>query len=71
MHTLTLHIPDSQYPVVLDELNKFKDITIEFSSDEMSKEELKNEIRQAVREVNLIKQGKLQARPARELLNEL
>jgi hypothetical protein len=71
MHTLTLHIPDGQFPNILSELNKFKDIKIEYHSDDKNKEEIKEEIRQAVKELNLIKKGKLKARPARELLNEL
>jgi hypothetical protein len=71
MHTITLQIPDAQLPFIISELNKFKDIKIEFSSDENTKEEIKAEIRQAVKEVQLIKQGKLKTRPARELLNEL
>ena len=71
MRTLTLQIPDAQLPLIISELNKFKDIKIQFNSEENTKEEIKEEIRQAVKEVNLIKQGKLKARPARELLNEL
>ena len=38
---------------------------------EQSKEEVLQGLRQAVEELNLVKQGKLKARPARELLNEL
>ena len=71
MHTLTLHIPDAQFPLFINELNKFKGITIEFNNVIETKEEIKEGIRQAVNEMNLIKQGKLKARPARELLNEL
>ena len=36
-----------------------------------AKAELINEIREAVNELNLINEGKLKARDARELLNEL
>ena len=39
--------------------------------DEISLEQLKGEIRQAVREVNLVKKGKLNARPVQDLLDEL
>ncbi len=36
-----------------------------------AKEKLISEIKEAVRQVNLIKQGKLKARPVQELLDEL
>lgn len=39
--------------------------------DEPSIEEIKEGIREAVREMNLVKQGKLRARPIQELLDEL
>ena len=71
MHTLTLQIPDAQLPFIINELNKFKDIKIEYISEANSKEEFKEEIHQAVKEVNLIIQGKMKARSAREFLNEL
>ncbi|MCX6154172.1 MAG: hypothetical protein NT007_08430 [Candidatus Kapabacteria bacterium] len=67
MHTLTLQIPDAQFPFILSELNKFKDIRIEIDSNDA----LKEEIMLAVNEINQVKKGKLKARPARELLSEL
>ena len=39
--------------------------------DEISLDQLKGEIRQAVREINLVKKGELNARPVQELLDEL
>lgn len=39
--------------------------------DEISLDQLKEEIRQAVREINLVKKGKLNARPVQDLLDEL
>ncbi|MBZ0243001.1 MAG: hypothetical protein K8F24_07295, partial [Bacteroidales bacterium] len=38
---------------------------------EQSKEEFLSGLKQAVEEMNLVKQGKLKARDAKELLNEL
>jgi uncharacterized protein YpmB len=38
---------------------------------EPSKEQILQEIKQAVIELNLIQKGKLKARPAKDLLNEL
>jgi hypothetical protein len=71
VQTLTLHIPEAQFSYIMGELNKFKDIKIEVNSNENSKEAIKEDIRQAVNELNLIKKGKSKARPAREFLNEL
>ena len=39
--------------------------------EEPTKEQLIEEIKEAVREVNLIKKGKLKGRPLKDLLNEL
>jgi hypothetical protein len=39
--------------------------------EELSMVQLKAEIRQAVVEMNLVKKGKLQARPVQDLLDEL
>lgn len=71
MQTLTLHIPDDKFPLLLEELNKFNEIKIEFNSKILTKEDIIKNIKQAVTELNLIKKGKKKARPARELLNEL
>ncbi|MBM2814305.1 MAG: hypothetical protein HW421_1067 [Ignavibacteria bacterium] len=48
----------------------FKDIIDTYILNN-NKEEIKEGIRRAVKEVNLIKKGKMKARPARELINEL
>ena len=49
---------------------KYKELeTLEDS--EPTKEQFLNNLKQAVKEVNLIKQGKLKGRPARELFDEL
>ena len=39
--------------------------------DAISLDQLKGEIRQAVKEINLVKKGELNARPVQELLDEL
>ncbi|MEI7581444.1 hypothetical protein [Runella sp.] len=41
------------------------------ANDEPSQEQLVAEIKQAVHELNLVKQGKMKARPVKELLDEL
>ncbi|TAE38523.1 MAG: hypothetical protein EAZ50_07665 [Runella slithyformis] len=57
-----------------DRLKLVQLLTIEMpesNEDEVSKQQLIAEVKQAVREVNLVKQGKLVARPVEELLDEL
>ena len=71
MQTLIIHIPDAQYPHFIEELHKFEDIKIEFNSNESSKEEILEGIRQSVIEINLIKDGKSKGRPVKEFLKEI
>jgi hypothetical protein len=49
---------------------KFKGLE-EVELGEQSKEEILQGLQQAVEEMNLVKQGKLKARDAKDLLNEL
>lgn len=49
---------------------QFKNLK-ELEYEEPTKEELLQELKEAVVELKLIEQGKLKARPASELLNEL
>ena len=44
---------------------------IRHKKNSKAKEKLISEIKEAVRQINLIKQGKLKARPVQELLDEL
>jgi hypothetical protein len=68
---VTLHIPDNKYPLFMElahSLNFVKKIEVEENPSE--KKVLKG-VKQAVKEVNLVKAGKLKARDARDLINEL
>ena len=49
---------------------KYKTLN-ELEYEEPTKEDLLHELKQAVEELKLIERGKLKARPATELLNEL
>jgi len=49
---------------------KFKGL-VEVELGEQTNEEILLGLKQAVEEMNLVKKGKLKARPAKELLNEL
>lgn len=54
--------------LLTDEVNISEDD--EDEDDDPTKEQLIKEIKQAVREVNLIKKGKMNSRPVKELLDE-
>jgi len=50
---------------------KYRDIEDEFEYAEPSKSEIKKNIRQGLRELKLIEEGKLITRPAKEFIDEL
>jgi hypothetical protein len=71
MKQVTLHIPDKKYPLFMElahSLNFVKKIEVD---ENPGKEKILKGIKQAVKEMNLVKAGKLKARDARELINEL
>ncbi len=72
MKQVTLHIHDNKYPVFI-ELAKSLDFVAKIEEEEQktSGKKVLNGIKKAVKEMNLIKEGKLKARDARELINEL
>ncbi|MCY7351451.1 MAG: hypothetical protein LH606_12425 [Cytophagaceae bacterium] len=74
--TLNLNIPLTvpQLAAILREQLPKKDretLVDLLQEDEPTLEEIKEGIREAVREVNLAKQGKIKLKSAREFLNEL
>lgn len=69
-----VQVPDNKAPFFLELARSLKFVKVSpdsIADEEPTKEQLKAEIRQAVREVNLIKKGKLKSRPIEDLLNEL
>lgn len=71
MRQVTLHIPDNKYPFFI-ELAKSIDFIKKIEEDEEpTKKQILHGIKQAVKEMNLVKAGKLKARDARDLINEL
>ncbi|SHN35472.1 hypothetical protein [Mucilaginibacter sp. OK098] len=66
---IILEIKDEKAPFILEVLRNFKDVKATPLSN--YKADVLEGIKEAVEEVNLIKQGKLKGIPARELLNEL
>ena len=65
--TTGVFIPIQEWEVLK---SKFKGLE-EVELADQSKEEILQGLQQAVEEMNLVKQGKLKARDAKELLNEL
>jgi hypothetical protein len=71
MKQVTLHIPDNKYPLFMElahSLNFVKKIEVD---ENPGKEKILKGIKQAVKEMNLVKTGRLKARDARDLINEL
>jgi hypothetical protein len=66
---VVLDIKDSKASFVMELLDSFSFVKIQPITNE--KALLLREIREAVDTVNLVKKGKIQARPAKELLNEI
>ncbi len=64
-----LDIQDNKVPFVMELLDSLKFVKAKPLTD--AKAELITDIREAVEEVNLIRQGKLQGVSAKELLDEL
>jgi len=64
-----LEIKDSRVSFVMELLNNFSFVKVKPITNE--KALLLSEIREAVDTINLVKEGKVQARPAKELLNDL
>lgn len=74
---ILLEIPDEKAPALMEVLNDISYVktTVPSGKNKKSKKQkeprLLRELRQAVEEVKLIEAGKLKARSARELLDEL
>jgi hypothetical protein len=71
MRQVTLNIPDKKYPAfmkLIKSLDYVDDIDVEGKKE---KEEVLDGIKQAFKEVKLVRSGKLKAKPIKELLDEL
>jgi hypothetical protein len=62
-------VKDNKADFIMELLNSFSFVKTKQISP--AKAELMEDIKEAVENLNLVKQGKLHARPAKELLNEL
>jgi hypothetical protein len=66
---LLLEIKDDKVAFIMELLSNFKFVKTKLLTDE--KNQLREEIKVAVENLKLVREGKLKARPARELLDEL
>ena len=71
MKQVTVHIPDKKFNFFIELIKSLGFVKKVDSNDEPSKEQLLQELKEAVTELKQVEQGKLKARPAKELLNEL
>ena len=73
MKQVTLHIPNNKYPLFI-EFAKSIDFIKKIEEEKYkprTKKQILNRLKEAVKEMNLITEGKLKGRDARELINEL
>jgi hypothetical protein len=67
-NTISVVIPIHDWEILK---KKYQDIEAELDYTEPSKEEIKKNIKQGLKEVRLIEQGKMKATPLKDFLNEL
>jgi len=72
MTQLILKVNDSKVSFFLELIKNFDFVKVENEdSIEPTKDEIKKSIKQGLKEVQLIEQGKMKATPLKEFLNEL
>jgi hypothetical protein len=71
MKQVTLSIPDKKYSFFIELVNSLGFVKKIDGETSQAREEILDGVREAVQEMNLIKQGKLKARDAREIIHEL
>lgn len=70
MKEVTLYIPEKKFSFFMELINSLDFVKKEEGAAH-SEEQSEKGFKEAVRQINLVKQGKLKARDARELLHEL
>jgi hypothetical protein len=71
MKQITLNIPDKKFHFFMELIKSLDFVKKVKTDDEPTKEQILQDLRDAVEEVNLIKTGKLKGIPAKDLINEL
>lgn len=70
MKYITLTVKEGKFKFFMELIRNFDFVQVEGDEDN-SKEAVAANIKQGLKEVKLIQEGKLKSRPARELLDEL
>ncbi len=71
---LSVNVPDEKVSFFLELIKNLRFVKIEpvtVQEEEVTAEQLKAEIKEAVNEMKLVRQGKKKSRPIEDLLNEL
>jgi hypothetical protein len=68
MTQLTIHIQDNKVPFFMELIKNFDFVKVD---NYPSKKEIKDNIKQGLKELQLIEQGKMKATPLNDFLNEL
>jgi hypothetical protein len=72
MKEVVVQVSDKKYEIFIELMKSLSFVkNVKAVDDEPTKEEILDGIKQAVKEVNLIKQGKLKGRPIQDVLDEL
>lgn len=71
MATITVEVEDTELGFLRELLTKFPFVKINEEDSGDSDEDIRANVREGLREVYLVEEGKLKARAAREFLNEL
>lgn len=70
MKEITLYIPEKKFSFFMELIDSLDFVKKEEGTTHSREQDAKG-FKEAVRQINLVKQGKLKARDARELLHEL
>jgi hypothetical protein len=71
MRHVTIYTTDKEYNHFIELTKNLRYVKKVETDEEPSKAQILKEIKEAVQELKLVEQGKLKARPAKALLNEL
>jgi hypothetical protein len=74
MKQITINIPENNYPFLIELLSRLDFVTIDTPANKRTakrKHPVQKSIEQGLREVELVKKGKLKATPLKDFLDEL
>lgn len=71
MKDITLSVPEKDYPFFMKLISQLDFVQVKTPKKRTAKEKFLEELKDAVEEVKLAKQGKIQLKSAEQLLSEL